>query len=158
MADTTTEKARAIIVKTIYITVATFSKNRKPWVTPLYTAYDENYNFFWFSGKNSQHSENVRANNEVAMVIFDSTAPEGTGEGVYMEALVFELEDEQEIAHAIGCLDKRSHSSPRDVFDFVDSSPLRVYKAIPQKVWMNIDEKMGSLVVDARIEVNLFGE
>jgi nitroimidazol reductase NimA-like FMN-containing flavoprotein (pyridoxamine 5'-phosphate oxidase superfamily) len=153
--NTPEEQAKEIISKILYITIATFSRHRKPWITPVYSAYDENYNFYWISGKSTEHSQNVRANNEVAIVIYDSTVLEGMGKGVYMEALVYELEDEKEIAEALACLYDRKNKPPRDAYDFVDNSPCRVYKAVPQKVWMNIAEKTGSHVMHGRVEIKL---
>lgn len=153
---TPAESAREIIRKIFYITIATYSyRERKPWISPVYSAFDEQYNFYWISGKSAQHSQNIRDNNEIAIVIYDSTAAEGTGEGVYMEAVAFEVEDEREIAHAIPLLYDRMNQPHRDIFDFVDSSPQRVYKASPKKVWMNSSEKMGSQFVHTRREINL---
>ncbi len=70
--DSYTKKARAIIEKIIYITIAT---EALPWNTPVYADFDEQYNFFWKSGKNSQHSKNIKENNTVFIAIYDSTVP-----------------------------------------------------------------------------------
>jgi general stress protein 26 len=76
--------AKEIIEKIQYITIATVSKDGEPWNTPVYSAYDEDYNFYWISWKENQHSKNIAENNQVFSVIYDSTVPEGTGEGVYI--------------------------------------------------------------------------
>jgi len=39
------------------------------------------------SDKNGQHSKNIAENNRVFIVIYDSTVPEGDGEGVYIQAM-----------------------------------------------------------------------
>ena len=148
MSSSNAQKAKEIINKIPVLAVATFSIKRKPWVTPVEAAHDENYNFFWIAAKSAKHSENIRANNEVAMVIFDSSQNAPAAEQVFMEALVFELESEQDIAAALACLQAESHQPMRDVFDFVDNSRMRVYKSVPQKVCLSSD---GGLV-----EVNLF--
>ncbi|MBI2327880.1 pyridoxamine 5'-phosphate oxidase family protein [Candidatus Curtissbacteria bacterium] len=38
------EKAKQIISKIIYITIATTSKDGQPWNSPVYSAYDDKYN------------------------------------------------------------------------------------------------------------------
>jgi len=43
------ERAKEIISKIIYITIATVSRDGLPWNTPAYSSFDENYNFFWVS-------------------------------------------------------------------------------------------------------------
>jgi Pyridoxamine 5'-phosphate oxidase len=68
----------------IYITIATADSNGQPWNTPLYAAYDEHYNFYWASWTESVHSRNIRQNPAVFLVVYDSTVPEGTGEGIYI--------------------------------------------------------------------------
>jgi nitroimidazol reductase NimA-like FMN-containing flavoprotein (pyridoxamine 5'-phosphate oxidase superfamily) len=151
-----TQKVKEIIEKNLYITMATYDyKARKPWVTPLYSAYDENYNFFWASGRQTQHSQNISANNEVAIVIFDSTIPEGAGEGVYIEAVAFELNKDEEIEHALEYINKKVNTPERHLFDFTDNSPLRIYKAVPKKIWMNSSELKDRMEVDVRTDVYL---
>src|SRR5260370_537682 len=86
------EKAKKIIKKILYITIATASKNGTPWNSPVYSAFDDKYNFFWASDQNGQHSKNIAENNKVFLVIYDSTVPEATGEGVYIQAKAYKLE------------------------------------------------------------------
>lgn len=149
------KKGKEIIEKIIYITIATVSKEGHPWVSPVYSAYDENYNFFWVSARESRHSQNILASGEVAIVIYNSTVPEGTGEGVYMEAVAKELEDEAEIARAIAYLYDRKNKPHRKAAEFMGSGPRRVYKAVPQKVWFKGSAKVGESY-DARVEIKLF--
>lgn len=150
------QTAKDIIEKNLYITIATYGyKERKPGVTPVFFASDENYNFYWVSSKTAQHSQNIAANNEIACVMFNSEVPEGTGRGLYVEALAFEVTQEQEIENALNLLSKKSGKKYRDVYDYVDSSPVRVYKAVPKKIWLNIFEKVGSHEIDSRVEISL---
>ena len=64
------KKARKIIEKILYITIATSSKGGAPWNSPVYSAFDEDYNFFWASWKENQHSKNIRENNQVFIAFF----------------------------------------------------------------------------------------
>lgn len=149
---------KKIIEKILYITVATVSKDGQPWNSPVYSAFDENYNFFWTSDQNGQHSKNIKENNKIFLVIYDSTAPEGTGEGVYIQAKAYQLDDEKEITHALKYLDGRVNKQKDPairVAGFQGDMPRRVYKAVPEKVWVNDDGEINGNYVDVRIEVDL---
>lgn len=150
-------KRAAEIIKDIkYITIASVSADGQPWNTPVYSAFDKDLNFYWFSDKNSQHSQNVRGNNKVLLVIYDSTVPEGTGEGVYVKATVSELNEADEILAAKAVLDERvGKTNRRNAEDYMGDTVLRGYKATAVQVWMNDDEKdeNGKYVRDIRVEV-----
>lgn len=149
-------KVKEIISKIIYITIATVSEDGKPWNTPVYSAFDENYNFFWASWKENEHSKNIRNNPDVFLVIYDSTVPAGTGEGVYIKAKAYELNDSKEIEHAVKYLYRRKSKTPRKVEEFLESYPRRVYKAVPEKLWLNTEGEVNGNYIDKRVEVNLF--
>ena len=70
-----------IINDILYATIATADKNGQPWNSPVYSAFDEDLNFYWTSAKDSQHSQNIRENPKRFIVIYDSTVVEGQGEG-----------------------------------------------------------------------------
>ncbi|MFA9288414.1 MAG: pyridoxamine 5'-phosphate oxidase family protein [Weeksellaceae bacterium] len=152
-------RAKSIIEKIIYITIATVSPDGQPWNTPVYSAYDENYNFYWASDQNGVHSQNIKQNTNVFIVIYDSTAPEGTGEGVYIKAKAYEISDEKEITRALNHLDKRVHkqkdSSTRTA-EFQNDMPRRVYKAVPEQFWINDEGDVNGHYIDVRKEVELF--
>lgn len=152
---TNEEKAKSIIAKIIYITIATVSKDGKPWNSPVYSAYDEKFNFFWASWKENEHSKNVRNNGDVFLVIYDSTAAEGTGEGVYVKAKAQELNDPKEIEYALKYLYGRKNKTSRKSDEFLGDYPRRVYKAAPEKFWINTDGEINGNYVDKRVEVDL---
>ena len=107
MSDTHTKSASEIINQILYITIASVTADGKPWNTPVYSGFDKDLNFYWFSDKNSQHSTNLRENNNAFLVIYDSTVPESTGEGVYIQAEVQELTEEGEALDALKVMDSR---------------------------------------------------
>lgn len=153
-----TPKAKEIIEKILYITIATASKKGEPWNSPVYSAFDENYNFYWASDQNGQHSKNIAENSKVFLVIYDSTAPEGTGEGVYVQAEAHMLSDEKEIAHGLSYLDGRVNKKKDPntrVAQFQGENPRRIYKAVPEKVWVNVDGDVNGKYIDIRVEVDL---
>ena len=158
MKDSNVKKARGIIEKILYITIATASKDGKPWNSPVYSAFDEDYNFYWASWRENQHSKNIKENNQVFIVIYDSTVPEGTGEGVYIKAKAYELGDEKEIEHALSYLDGRANKKkdPKTrVAQFQGDKPRRVYKAVLEKVWINGEGDVNGEYIDTREEVDL---
>lgn len=150
-----TAKAKSIISKILYITIATATKSGTPWNSPVYSAYDDNYNFYWASDQNGQHSKNIRENSKIFIVIYDSTVPEGTGEGVYIQANAYELTDTDEIIRALKCLDKRVSKKPHSSDQFLGKMPRRVYKAVPEKFWLNGDGEINGNYIDIRHEVKL---
>ncbi len=60
MSEHHNKRAAEIIKDIKYITIASVSDDGQPWNTPVYSAFDKDLNFYWFSDKNSQHSQNVR--------------------------------------------------------------------------------------------------
>ena len=152
------EKARGIIQKILYITIATASKDGQPWNSPVYSAFDENYNFYWASWRENRHSKNIKENNNIFLVIYDSTVPEGTGEGVYIQAKAYQLEDPKEIENALKYLDGRVNKKKDPttrVAEFQGDKPRRIYKAIPEKIWMNDVGNVNGNYIDKRIEIKL---
>ncbi len=152
---TNEEKAKSIIKKIIYITIATASEDGKPWNSPVYSVYDENYVFYWVSPRDTQHSRNIENNGYAFLVIYDSTVPEGTGEGVYIQAQASVVTNLKEMAKAAYLLYTRKKKPIKDISHFLDLRPRRIYKAVPEKIWLNATEKIGDDMCDKRIEVNL---
>lgn len=153
------EKAKQILQKISYITIATATRDGMPWNSPVYSAFDDDYTFYWASDKNGQHSKNIQENLNVFLVVYDSTVPEGTGEGVYIQAKAYALTEENEILHALEVLDKRvGKTKERNASEFLGEYPRRVYKAVPEKFWMNSDGDVNGNYIDIRIEVQLLNK
>lgn len=144
----------AEIIKTIkYATLATVTPEGKPWNSPVAHSYDENLNIYWFSDKEGQHSKNVQHNGHVFIVIYDSTVPYGEGEGVYLQATVTELNDPDEIIR-VRRIKKGDDAGSAD--EFLGDAVRRVYKAVPEQVWMNdADITNGKFIRDYRVEIDL---
>lgn len=149
------KRAKEIIEKILYLTIATVSKNGEPWNAPVVGAHDKDYNFYWGSHKDSQHSQNVRDTGKVYLVIYDSTVPEGTGEGVYVKARASELNDPRAIKEAHQILQARYSKPYWKLSQVQGAGPIRLYKAVPEKVWMNADGEVNGTYIDTRVEVDL---
>lgn len=65
MNDQYSKRVKKILQTIKYATIATASKNGKPWNSPVAHIYDDQLNIYWFSDKESQHSQNVRKNENV---------------------------------------------------------------------------------------------
>lgn len=125
------ENALAILKNMKYMTLATVCDDGSPWNTPLSPNLKEDLTFTWGSNENSVHSQNIKNEKRVFVVIFDSNAEEGTGVGLYMKGVAEEL-------------------------DYSEGT-LKMYVFIPEKIWINDEEKNedGSFKKDIRIELNL---
>jgi general stress protein 26 len=150
------QKAKEIIEKIKYINVATSSNTGSSWNTPLTGAFDHNYHFYWRSAKDAVHSMNIRANKKVFITIYDTSQQDWNArEAVYIQALAEELTNETEINDALLLIDKRSGKTFGKADNFLNDYPRRVYKAIPQKVWINTDGEVDGHFIDTRVEITL---
>jgi general stress protein 26 len=152
---TTSQRAKELIEKIQYAAVATVSGDGRPWNAPVFVAYDSNYNFYWGTDHNSQKSKNIYNNDHVFLVLYDSTAPAGKGEGVYIEATAAEIKHAQEIERAHKLLCDRHVAPYWKLQQLQGSAPVRLYKAIPSKIWMNGGGTNDGHYVDIRVEVKL---
>lgn len=154
MSEHHLERAAAILRSTRYATIATASRDGKPWNSPVAHEFDDQLNVYWFSDKQNQHSQNVRENADVFIVIYDSSAPETDAEGVYIEAVAVELTDPDEVLRVRKMKANEDWEGNPD--DCTGDAIRRVYKAVPHRVWMNDAELSdGAYVRDYRVEIPL---
>ncbi len=147
--------ARTILDTIAYASLATTDEFGQPWNTPVYCVYDEDYNIYWGSSVESQHSQNIRTNSSVFVVVYDSTVPWSTGVGVFIQAEAIEVTEKQEIAKACQLRKARVPEANQPPEVFMGNSPRRIYRATPQHIWINgIVEKDGQHV-DVRIEASV---
>lgn len=112
--------ARAIIDDNRYMTLGTADEEGAPWVSPVWYAPGGYREFFWVSSPDARHSHNIAARPEIAIVIFDSRVPAGSGQGVYMSAVAEEVPD-AELERGIEIFSQRSDAqglrawTPEDV-------------------------------------------
>ena len=151
--DIYTRRAAQILRRIQYATLATVCADGTPWNSPVYAIKDDELQLYWISDKQGQHSQNVRHNGQVFMVFYDSTVPEGEGEGVYIKASVRELESEDEIRR-VRAIKK---GVPDDPAQFLGDGVRRVYEALPEAVWMNDAEITddGVFIRDYRVGLDL---
>lgn len=156
------DEAKKIISDNIYMTIATSSNDGEPWISPVYFNFDAEYNLYWISNKESHHSELVRQNPRVAIVVFNSKAPNFTGDGVYFRCRVSELESGNDIQKGIDTYYGGRHvSTDQDKLDtsnYSGTSPWRIYRAMPTEISkLGEGKEVDGYWLDSRVIVELNG-
>jgi uncharacterized protein YhbP (UPF0306 family) len=130
-ANELVERGRAIVDANLYMVLGTADAEGRPWASPVYFAPDGYRAFYWVSKPERTHSRNVELRPEISIVIFDSSVPISTGEGVYMTAVAQQLMgDERESGIAV--FSRRSILHGGDKWTLRDVEPpaeLRLYRA-----------------------------
>lgn len=78
--------AREVIDRERFMTLATADEDGRPWASPVWFGHDGYREFVWVSHQEVQHSRNIEARPDIAIVIFDSKQTPGDGRAVYMAA------------------------------------------------------------------------
>ena len=89
------EMARRVIDANHYMTLATLDPDGHPRLSPVYYTASRYTDFYWVSSPEAHHSRNLAAHPQVQIVIFDSTAPVGQAEAVYLLGLAKQIADEE---------------------------------------------------------------
>jgi nitroimidazol reductase NimA-like FMN-containing flavoprotein (pyridoxamine 5'-phosphate oxidase superfamily) len=142
--------AREIIDASLYMVIATADRTGQPWASPVYFASSDYRDFFWVSEPEATHSVNLRDRREVGIVIFDSSVPIGSGQGLYVLGVAREL-PAHETADGIKIFSKRSKGHGGNKWTMDDVSPParhRLYQATAEAHYV-LDEH------DHRVEVSL---
>jgi uncharacterized protein YhbP (UPF0306 family) len=140
--------ARDIIDSNAYMTLATADENGRPWASPVWYAAEGYAHFYWVSSPEARHSRNLAARPELGVVIFDSQAPVGTGQGVYMSAIAEELAG-TELDLGIGVFSRRSQAHGAGGWTREDVTPParhRLYRATASEHYVLDDKDRRTLV------------
>lgn len=132
------ELGRTIIDSNMYMVLGTADESGKPWVSPVWYASVDNKEFYWVSSPEVKHSRNIAVRPQVSIVIFDSQAPIGTGQGVYMSATAAELTG-VDLQRGIEVYSRSSlaHGGGEWKLEAVGESALyRLYRATASEHWV----------------------
>jgi Pyridoxamine 5'-phosphate oxidase len=130
--------ARRIVDANLYMVLATADATGRPWASPVYFAnsgYDE---FFWVSSPEATHSRNLAARPEVGIVVFDSQAAIGTGQGVYMAAVAGQVAG-ADLERGIEVFSRRSLAHGGVAWTAADvqgETGIRLYRATASGHWI----------------------
>jgi pyridoxine/pyridoxamine 5'-phosphate oxidase len=125
------QTVRDIIEASRYLVLATADAAGRPWSSPVYFAHIGVTEFFWVSSPDVTHSRNIAARPQVGIVVFDSQAEIGTGQGVYMSGIA-RLLDPGETAEGVEAFSRRSVAHGGGRWTSEDVRPgtgLRLYQA-----------------------------
>ena len=144
------------------MTLSTSSLDGKPHSTPLFYANDEKFNFYWYSKKETKHSLLIKDNNKVSISIF-GVGDKDEGFGVYLEGIASEI-PENELSNALEIYFNKAlkdNQTEREEMisnanDFLNESPLRMYKFIPEKIYVSGEAtKWNGKWLDFKSEIEL---
>ena len=120
--------ARRVIDTNHYMTLGTTDPGGRPRLSPVYYTPARYTDLYWVSPPGAQHSLNLADRPEAEVVIFDSTAPVGRGEAVYLSTIAAEVPGDQLEAvcpEAFGSTAGAHRFTPADLRD----GDLRLYVA-----------------------------
>jgi hypothetical protein len=156
MTNELVQRAVEIINSLQYASVATASPDGQPWNTPVYTVHDDRLNLFWASWKDAVHSKNIRGNERVFIVLYDSSRERGDNRqrGLYIQARAHEITQPDELDHAVSCFTDLDSGVP-NASDFSGKSVKRIYQATPEKVWLNdvSESELTNKTIKMRVDV-----
>lgn len=147
--------ARSIIDSNRYMTLGTSDDAGQPWISPVYYAPAGYSEFYWVSMPDARHSRNIAARPTISIVIFDSQAPIGAGQAVYLSAAAEEL-DGADLERGIEIFSRRSllHGAAEWTADAVRPPAIhRLYRATVSEHWI-LDPNPGRRG-DHRIQVTV---
>jgi general stress protein 26 len=159
--DTTDElarRARQVIDANHYMTLGTTEPDGRPRVSPVYFTQSGYRDFYWVSSPEAHHLANVAARPGVAIVIFDSTAPIGAGQAVYLTAsatIVADADLAEECAVAFANVRPGAFAFTPD--DLSGDAKLRLYvaRAIKHEIHVPGRDPAYGTGIDRRVEVRL---
>ncbi|MFG1959151.1 pyridoxamine 5'-phosphate oxidase family protein [Nonomuraea sp. NPDC049028] len=136
-----------------YLVLATADRLGRPWATPVFFAARDEDRLFWVSAPDSRHSRNIAERPAVAITVFDSHAPIGGAEALYLEASAGPADDP---AAALTTLNARLPPGKQLTGDdLAPSGPMLAYRADVQRHFVLIrggDARFDN-VTDARLRV-----
>jgi hypothetical protein len=130
--------ARNIIDASLYMVLGTADQTGRPWASPVYFANSGYAEFFWVSSPQATHSRNIAVRPEVGLVVFDSQAPIGTGQGVDMSAVAGEVTG-ADLERGIDVFSRRSLAhggAPWAPDDVRGETGIRLYRATAAQHWI----------------------
>ena len=138
--------AEAIIDASGYMTLATADEHGLPWASPVWFASADHREFLWMSSPEARHSRNISVRPDIAIAIFDSRQPPGTGHGVYVAATAAEV-PASELDDAIAAFSQLSQARGASGMARSDVEPParhRLYRAVARErfVLFSKDERL----------------
>jgi nitroimidazol reductase NimA-like FMN-containing flavoprotein (pyridoxamine 5'-phosphate oxidase superfamily) len=145
------QRAKHLLVDVEHMTIATTDPSGIPWVSPVFFVPDPaQYDLHWTSWREARHSENIRNNPNVAIVVYE-TQP-GT-DAVYITAEALELTERSEIEHGIEVMARQPQPDRwmiKDISDVTGEGSWRIYRASLRTIEVRADAEAGGLPIVTR--------
>lgn len=146
-------RAKELLRIVRHAALATVNDDGSPHNTPVFSTFADDLAFYWASGTQAQHSQNVARDGRVFIALFDSLE---RGGGLYVQAHAEELKDAADIEAALAVINQnraRWDRPPVTADDYKGGQ--RLYRAQPQKAWVNVTERDqdGQIISETRREV-----
>lgn len=148
----TNSQVKNILSNVRYATLSTADKNGKAWAAPVWYVFDDNNALYWWSPVNSQHSKNVKRSGEVYITIFNSTASEGEGLGLYIRAEAEQVPSEK-LDEVIGRYNNTTTKFKLSRENTTGNAPTRLYQATPTTIQVNDGTETDGFYQDIRLDV-----
>lgn len=149
------ETVPRLLARHRYLVLATADAAGTPWATPVFFAADGVHRLRWVSSPDSRHSRNLTERPEVAITVFDTEAPIGGAEALYLEATAALVDDAAALS-AVELLNARLPARQHlGADDLGPAGPLRAYEATVRQHYVLIrggDARFDN-VTDARLAV-----
>lgn len=145
------DRAKELLKAVQHVSIATVNADGSPHNSPVFMAFDDYLCAYWASDPLAQHSQNITRTHQVFLVLFEANK----GGGLFIQASAWQL-DETELEAGLAILNaRRKQAVPIDHFGA--ASPQRLFKAEPQKFWINQAERdqAGFIIRDKRVEITL---
>jgi hypothetical protein len=134
------QRAKELLKTVRHAALATVNTDGSPHNSPVFSTWDGGLNFYWASGQDTQHSQNIARDPRVFAVIFDSL---GQGGGLYLQGTAQPLEGE-ELTAALKVVNSTRATwqrPPVQAGHYSGTSPQRLYKATRTHTWVNMTER-----------------
>jgi len=154
--ETAYAEAGKIINWNIYATLATASSEGAPHISPVYFSFDSELRIFWASALDALHSKLIHTNPSISLVIFNSTAPEREGNGVYMRGMAKEYHG-SDLTAVIAAHSNRVNKVPTKTDqDYLGDSPRRIFCFTPTNAWTLLQPRdVAGHLIDTKVELDL---
>ena len=120
--------------------LATIGRDGQPWVVALNLCYDENLTIIWHSRRDTEHSQHIEQNPNVAICIYDDFDDIGDF-GFYAKAHAREVTDPAELAKLLKVRFESKGKPVPPIEDYSGKSPDRIYTATLREAWVNDQSK-----------------
>lgn len=153
------EHIKKVLTRVHIASLATVSPGSVPHNSPVFMAFDRDFNAIWSSSPTAQHSLNIQHTGEVFLSVFDSRGEAGGGLYIDAQAAVVEPDDPDFMqAYTIFANAKKAFGAvvPQPEH-FAKPDTQRLYCAVPKQLWINASQKdeQGNVVFDQRFRVTV---